>query len=118
MSLNWSEWLGKRVPKRTRVTHYESVRSISSRDELPSDLGLVIFIVERNSKPLWVVLNCPCKCGDRIDVNLMRSKRPYWRMRRYKNTVSLYPSLWVSSDKCGSHFFLIRNTVRWALSWG
>lgn len=117
MSLDWTRWLGRIPLRRERVAHYSAVRPIPSRDELPADLGSDIFIVERNGKPLWAVLSCPCKCGDRIDVNLMRSRRPYWRLRKYKGAVSLYPSLWVSSDKCGSHFFLVRNTVRWVPSW-
>lgn len=116
MSVDWTRWFGK-TPRRARVAQYAGVRSISSRDELPANLGSEIFLVERSGKPLWAVLSCPCKCGDRIDVNLMRSRRPYWRLRKYKGTVSLYPSLWVSSDKCGSHFFLVRNTVRWVPSW-
>lgn len=117
MSIDWTRWFGKKPSRRARVAQYAAVRSIPSRDDLPADLGSDIFLVERSGKPLWAVLNCPCKCGDRIDVNLMRSRRPYWRLRRYKGTVSLYPSLWVSSEKCGSHFFLVRNTVRWVPSW-
>ena len=116
MNSDWLKRLGEKS-KRTRITQYDNLLSIASRDELPDNLGWTIFLIERNSKPLWVALNCPCKCGDRIDVNLMKSRRPCWRIRKYRNTISIYPSLWVSSDKCGSHFFLIRNTVRWAPSW-
>lgn len=117
MTPGWNLRFRKTRAKPTRVAHYAEVRTIASRDDLPSELGYDIFLIERGGRPLWVVMSCPCRCGDRIDVNLMRSKRPYWRLRKYKGTVSLYPSLWVSSEKCGSHFFLVRNTVRWVRSW-
>lgn len=113
MNFNWANRLQKAFSRFRRITRYKETRWIPSRDELPQNLGTDIFVVEKCGKPVWVIMKCPCGCGDRIEVNLMRSKRPCWRLKRKGNAISLFPSLWVSRDKCGSHFFLIRNTVRW-----
>ena len=43
----------------------------------------------------------------------MRTIHPHWRLRRHKGSVSLWPSLWVSPDQCGSHFKLVGNRVLW-----
>ena len=47
----------------------------------------------------------------------MRTHWPSWRLRKHKNgTVSLFPSLWVSDVGCGSHFWVIKNSVLWSKS--
>jgi hypothetical protein len=96
--------------------HYEKVRMVSSMDQVPKDLSRIVFVVRRAGSDRWAVLECPCGCAERLDVNLMRTRRPFWRVRLHRGTVSLLPSLWVSSDRCGSHFWLIRNRVVWAKS--
>src|SRR5271168_5126321 len=70
--------------------------------------------VRRDSVPLWVVLQCPCRCGERLNVNLMRTARPHWTLSLTRGKASLSPSLWVSTNKCGSHFWLVDNGVIWA----
>jgi hypothetical protein len=94
--------------------HYTTVAVVSSMNDIPEDLSKEIFIVNRGGRDRWVVLACPCGCKDRLDVNLMSTRRPFWRLRRHRGTVSLLPSLWVSEDRCGSHFWLVRNRVVWA----
>ena len=46
---------------------------------IPDDLGNLLLIVGCPN-PKWVVLECPCGCKSRIDVNLMRTRSPRWRL--------------------------------------
>lgn len=82
-------------------------------DDIPTELGGTLFIVSRAGTPRWVVLECPCGCGDRIDVNLSTTRRPYWKLRQDGGSVSLFPSLWRPRGTCGSHFWIRRNRIEW-----
>jgi hypothetical protein len=84
---------------------------VNGMADLPSDLGDRLYVV--GARPKWAILACPCKCGERINVNLMSSRRPCWRLRLNDNKATLHPSLWMPTDKCGSHFWLERNEIRW-----
>ena len=82
--------------------------------DLPSSLNAeAIYLVGRSAKAKWAVLLCPCGCGDRIDVNLMRSRTPFWRVKITRDGLTLSPSLWVAEDRCGSHFWIIDSRVLW-----
>lgn len=113
MILNWWRRHKKASHRAGNTDRYIGVKWIRSREALPADLGEHIYVVDKCGKPIWAIMRCPCGCGDRIEVNLMRTIQPRWRLRKHIAAISLFPSLWVSGDKCGSHFFLIRNTVRW-----
>lgn len=114
MIFDWWRREGKTSHRSGNIDLYIGVKWIPSREALPADLGKHIYVVDKCGKPIWAIMRCPCGCGDRIEANLMRSRRPYWRLRKHGSTISLFPSLWVTREKCGSHFFLIRNIVRWA----
>lgn len=76
-----------------------------------------ILLVGTNDRPKWAVLACPCGCGHVLNVNLMSSHYPHWRMmKNYDGTISLRPSLWVRDAKCVSHFFIHRSRIAWATS--
>lgn len=97
-----------------RRSKYSNVRSIASMSDVPKRLGSSIYLVGSNGSPKWAVMACPCRCGARIDVNLMRIRQPYWELMRLSSTtVTLRPSLWRSKGTCGSHFFIEHNKVRW-----
>jgi hypothetical protein len=96
--------------------YYGKVAVVSSMDDIPENLSRDIFLVNRAGINRWVVLACPCGCGERLDVNLMSHRRPHWRLRQHRGAISLLPSLWVSKERCGSHFWLIRNRVVWTAS--
>src|SRR5208282_5306599 len=89
-------WRNLRRRKRVdRIVHVESMSEVPKR--LKGDLYIV-----GSSKPKWAILACPCRCGDRIDVNLMESRQPSWRLSTSGGEVSLHPSLWMPKEKCGS----------------
>lgn len=102
-----SLWRGLR--RRKRIDRVVQVESMSA---VPKKLGGDLYIVG-GSKPKWAVLDCPCRCGDRIDVNLMASRYPVWELTRHGHEVTLHPSLWQPKEKCGSHFWLRRNRIHW-----
>lgn len=84
---------------------------MESMSDLPDKLGWEVFIVGRSGSPKWAVLMCPCQCGERLNVNLLSSADPHWRLSMKWGKASLWPSLWVSPDKCGSHFWMTDNKV-------
>lgn len=102
-------WFRKQSPAKT----YSAVVSVESMTDVPDELGNDVVVVERGGIFRWALLMCPCGCGDRLTVNLMRTVRPYWRLSLKGSKASLSPSIWVSEEKCGSHFWLIKNGVFW-----
>jgi hypothetical protein len=92
---------------------FSSVTVVESMTELPENLKNVIYVVGTAAKYKWVVFNCPCGCGERLDVNLMRSRHPFWKLNLEGGKASLSPSVWVPTDRCGSHFWLIDSQVHW-----
>ena len=99
----------RQVRRRRRI---DRIVQIDSMSELPRRLGNSLFVV--GSPPKWAVLRCPCGCGERIDVNLMKSKAPRWTLELEQDGASLNPSLWMPADKCESHFWIRRNRICWA----
>jgi hypothetical protein len=95
--------------RQTRIKH---VQRVSSMSEVPSRLKGTLYIVG-SPKPKWAVLDCPCGCRERINVNLMESRQPAWSVLDRNGGITLRPSLWVPADKCGSHFFIENNQIRW-----
>ena len=99
----------RRLRRRRRIARIVQVETMS---EVPRRLGGDLYIVV-GAKPKWAVLECPCRCGDRIDVNLMESRQPCWRITVNRETISLHPSLWMPQDKCRSHFWVRQNRIDW-----
>ena len=93
--------------------HLENITVVGSRDDVPVRLNRELVIVGK-STPKWAILPCPCGCGDRIEVNLMQSRRPVWKVRHDRSSVSLYPSLWRAKGTCESHFWITNSRVEWA----
>ena len=92
---------------------FTSVTVVDSMTDLPEKLKNVIYVIGTDAKYKWVVFNCPCGCGERLDVKLMRSRHPFWKLNIEGGKASLSPSVWVPADRCGSHFWVIDNQVQW-----
>ena len=88
-----------------------TIVQVGSRSEIPDKLGRTLYIV--GDPPKWVVLQCPCGCGDTIDVNLMRSRNPVWRLSVVNGKPTFHPSLWVPAEKCGAHFWIRDGKITW-----
>ncbi len=102
-------YLWKKLRRRKRL---KRAVWVESRSDLPSRIGKRIYVVG-GEKPKWVVLDCPCGCGERIDVNLMTARQPAWEFSARDGMVTLWPSLWMPREKCGSHFWMKNNRVIW-----
>jgi hypothetical protein len=67
-------------------------------------------LIERG-RPRWLLLACPCGCGEEIPINLDPRSGKAWRLYRDKrHGVSLYPSVWRDTH-CGSHFIIWRDRI-------
>jgi hypothetical protein len=96
-----------------RHRHIRHVIAIEEMAQLSGRLGKTVYLIGEPAK--WVVLACPCGCGDRIDVNLMKSRSPVWTPQRANGQISLNPSLWMPREKCGSRFWLRNNRIVWTV---
>lgn len=105
-------WFKKIYYKYFGQLFYDKVVEISSFNDLPDEIDNLLFIIG-NRTPKWIILKCPCGCGERIDVNLMKSRRPSWTLTRKKDKISLWPSLSIAEIKCGSHFWIKDSRVYW-----
>jgi len=61
-----------------------------------------------------VVHLCPCGCGNKVVTPLTPTD---WELRFNGKEVTLGPSIGNWSFPCKSHYWIIRNTVRWARRW-
>lgn len=84
---------------------------VESRSDIPDKLGNTLYIVGDPAK--WAVLQCPCGCGETIDVNLMTTRKPVWQLSLANGKVSFHPSLWVPKEKCGAHFWIKNGKIIW-----
>ncbi|MBS1521304.1 MAG: hypothetical protein JST50_09920 [Bacteroidetes bacterium] len=91
---------------------YQAIKRVSSITDVPEDPGATIFIVGSEITDKWVVFKCPDNCGRRVEVNLMKSRYPNWRLKIKNKKVSLWPSVIV--DGCGSHFWMQNSEIELA----
>lgn len=85
---------------------------VQSRGEAANQLKAPgdAVLIERG-KPRWLLLACPCGCGEEMPINLDSRAGPAWRL--YKNAghgVSLFPSVWRDTG-CESHFIIWRDNI-------
>ena len=85
---------------------------VESMQDIPHRLANYVYIVG-SQKPKWVIMSCPCRCGEKIKVNLMQSSHPRWELQIDNGAISLRPSLWMTDKKCGSHFWIEKSSVIW-----
>jgi hypothetical protein len=97
----------------SRVEKIQFLGTFARRDEAaallknPGDTALV-----HRGVPRMLVMNCPCRCGDTLIVNLDSRAGPAWRLYRRGNGVSIFPSYW-RDTRCESHFVLWKSHVHW-----
>lgn len=60
-----------------------------------------------------VGMRCPCGCGDRIELIILKEARPRWDVSVNKaGEPSLRPSVWRKSG-CRSHFWVREGRILW-----
>lgn len=87
---------------------------IVDMDALPNQLPRRNLIVARESGEDWYVgLACPCGCGQRIDLPLLRETTPRWKLQVDQHgRPTLSPSIWLKTG-CRSHFFVRGDKIKW-----
>lgn len=73
--------------------------------DVPKNTGKDIFIIKSGNFVKWVVFQCPCHKEIRVEVNIMKSRTPYWSVEIEHKKVSLWPSV-IVSGVCDCHFWL------------
>jgi hypothetical protein len=72
-----------------------------------------VCIVAKAGHPKWAMFQCPCRCGQTIELNLMSSQRPFWQIGLPSEAqLTLHPS--VNSTSCGAHFWIREGRLTWA----
>src|SRR4051812_39031741 len=111
-------------PRKRRTTRrlppqpppFTAVEFVASKTLVPADTGRTIFIVGTPDFPKWALFGCPCENKHQLNVPLMKSVEPHWRLTLdTRGLASLSPSISVDNDPCTSHFWLRLNQVEWAL---
>jgi len=101
----------KRLRRRRRFRYVVVLESMTA---VPERLGANIYLVRRGGMDRRAVLACPCRCGRKIDLNLVSSShQASWSAKLEAGKLSLQPSIWLRSDPCDSHFFVRNSRVLW-----
>lgn len=68
-------------------------------------------VVVMRGTPRWLLLKCPCGCGEEIPVNVDPRAGKAWRLYEVSSgKPTLYPSVWRDTG-CRSHFILWRGQI-------
>jgi hypothetical protein len=100
--------------RRRRLVRLVKVGVGASTADVPERLppGEAILIGD-DAAWKWLVLGCPCCCGDVHWVNLMRDASPRWSAQMSTSAlVSVRPSLAVIT-RCRSHFWIRDSRIEW-----
>jgi hypothetical protein len=71
----------------------------------PGDVALI-----HRGRLRWLVMMCPCGCGEQLPINLDPEAGPAWVAHQYGDKLSLYPSVWRDVG-CESHFIVWRDEI-------
>ena len=91
------------------------VRHVLAGDEVPERLphrGIVL--VGSSDNATWAVLDCPCRTGHRLMVNLDKTRRPFWGIES-RNPLSIRPSIDNITPERRCHFTIRAGKTIWAI---
>lgn len=86
-------------------------------DEAPDHIpNRHVYLARENEEDWLVAFRCPCGCGDRLELMLLKDIRPRWDITTdSKNRPTLSPSVH-RTTRCQSHFFLRNGRTVWCSS--
>ena len=121
----WHFFFGSRQVKDNSTETYDTDESHSSvspykalilKDDadIPTPLQAhTVYIIGIKGNEWLAVLECPCGCGSKIQLNLLPQERPCWKWNINRNgNVTLTPSVWRKIG-CKSHFFVRDGLILW-----
>jgi hypothetical protein len=84
-------------------------------DDAPEVLQRRAVYLVGDGTYLWsAVMRCPCGCGKRLEMNLLTTVEPVWKLNEgRKGELTLHPSIWLKTG-CKAHFFLRGGKIQWA----
>lgn len=102
----WRRFVAALTPRRSLV--------IVEGDMLPKRLPFWNLVKACDDGEDWSVgLRCPCGCGHRLEMMLLKEVKPRWDISvDLKGHVSLHPSVWLR-EGCKSHFWVRGGKVIW-----
>jgi Family of unknown function (DUF6527) len=72
----------------------------------PGDAVLI-----QRGRPRWLLLSCPCGCGEEFPINLDPRAGPAWRLYgNVQSQLTVFPSVWRESG-CKSHYVVWRSRI-------
>jgi hypothetical protein len=102
----WWRWI---VPS----WRWKVVAQVEAGDQVPTRLPKhSAVLVGTGNYPKWLALDCPCRTGHRLMVNLDRGRRPYWTITTSPRLV-LKPSIDSITPSRRCHFLLRDGKVTW-----
>ena len=105
----WGQCLSLVERFRRRPLKYRLVYT----EEIPDRLKKHILYAVGEGTPWLAVLQCPCGCGDVINLSLLERDSPRWFLHREGDgAITLSPSVWRSKG-CRSHFLIRKSVVMW-----
>lgn len=83
-------------------------------DTLPATIKKNTLIHMMDGGESWSAgLNCPCGCGEVIELMLLPNVKPRWDISiDHLNRPTLFPSVWRSTG-CRSHFWIRQGKIHW-----
>ena len=87
---------------------------VTQADGLPESLPRRNLILVQEGSENWCVgMLCPCGCGQRVELPLIKEAHPRWEIHvDGQRRPTLQPSVWLR-DGCRSHFFVRGGKVEW-----
>jgi Family of unknown function (DUF6527) len=107
--IDW--WRRRRItaPRVDRVERYVS------QADLPESLPRhQLAVIGGPKKPKWLVLECPCGEGHRLQVNLSTARQPTWRLEDAETSPNVSPSIDFNAPERRCHFWIRDGRVRWS----
>ena len=99
-------WLLDTLKRVFRRPYFRTIHSVDRVSSIPGNLkDNEAYIVEKNGRKVWLVINCPCTVHHRLTINLSHNSRPFWDVNTSSGYLTAYPSLWLK-DGCNSHFWI------------
>lgn len=93
----------------TRLLNFKG--TVKSRGEAPHLTSPGDAVLIERGRPRWLLISCPCGCGEEFPINLDSRAGPAWRLYRNRQSgLSLFPSVWRESG-CESHYIIWHNKI-------
>lgn len=72
-----------------------------------------LLLLQADGEDWAVAMSCPCGCGQRVELPLIREATPRWRLEHSDgHGPSLFPSVWLR-EGCRAHYHVRGGKVVW-----